>query len=508
MATTHTLTATRRVAVGVSPTDQGADGVGELTRTAYAALLAAEWTDSDAAPSLPVHDYAKPLPSGDAWKACYGYDAAARTERAACGACCYSYAIPADALTGDPCNIVSVTALVSGDRYLDAGADCHVVLSSSATPPTVATLAARTPDATLCATGSQTEPPNKRVGVTATLFVEPGAAATAYVHVALLLHDYFGVRGAWIEGGAMLAVDPSAAAASGSSSAPLLSVEFSRSVSPDAPPTAPTLALDIGRPASTTSGTADDQTRFGVTMAGPVNWSCYHFSCVYGSNTLTTADFYDPQGVALAFLRSMQPPKIDGADNRQLEVGFYSAAKNSDLTSAPSVFSSSIRYVRGTTINPLAICMIRSGYGCGSFSRVVFDSSISVGMPLDTVVYSVDPITTSFAVLTDIGADAFWLGRSSTVSVSAKYTVGGQSTTVILGTEGSSWTRPASKSVSVSPLAATKIPEGATLSEIVFNQPLVVNGFVTILVAFRPGGYATDIKNTTTIPPETTLYLA
>lgn len=231
MATTHTITAKRRVAVGISSAAQGADGVGELTRTAYAALLSASWTDSDAAPSIPVHDYAQPLPSGDAWKVCYGYDATARTERAACGAVCYSYAIPADALTGDPCNIVSVSALVTGDRYLDAGVDCHVVLSSSATPPTVATLAARTPDATLCATGSQTEPPNKRAGIAAELSVEPGAAATAYVHVALLLHDYLGVRGAWIEGGAMLA-----SAAAGGVNAfgiPAVAVEFSRDVAAD-----------------------------------------------------------------------------------------------------------------------------------------------------------------------------------------------------------------------------------------------------------------------------------
>lgn len=231
MARTHTITAKRRVAVGISSAAQGADGVGELTRTAYAALLSASWTDSDAAPSIPVHDYAQPLPSGDAWKACYGYETTARTERAACGAVCYSYAIPADALTGDPCNIVSITASVVGDRYLDAGVDCHVVLSSSATPPTVATLAARTPDTTLCATGSQTEPPNKRVGITAELSIEPAVPAASYIHVALLLHDYLGVRGAWIEGGAMLA-----SAAAGGVNAfgiPAVAVEFSRDVAAD-----------------------------------------------------------------------------------------------------------------------------------------------------------------------------------------------------------------------------------------------------------------------------------
>jgi hypothetical protein len=224
MPTTFTnLVPVRRVAVGVSASAQGADGVDELTRTAFDALQAAAWTEDSAAPFFPVHDYAQGLPRGDAWKACYGYDANARTERAACGAACYTFAMPADATAGTPADFSEIVFSVTGDRYLDAGVDVYVVPSASATPPTVsAILSGETPAGTYCATGTQTEPPNKRSGVTDTVEVQPGTAATAYVHVALLMHDYTGTRGAWIEGGAML-------------DGPALSVEFSRDVTADAP---------------------------------------------------------------------------------------------------------------------------------------------------------------------------------------------------------------------------------------------------------------------------------
>lgn len=211
----------RRVAVGTSASAQGSDGISELTRTALESLLAAAWTESDAAPSFPVHDYDRALPEGDAWKACYGYNAEARTERGACGAVCYTFPVPADALTGEPCNVSGVSFRVQGDRYLDAGVDVHVVLDANAEPPSVAALAARTPDATVCATSSQTQPPNQRHGVTETVTLSPSTAATAYIHVALLLHDYTTARGAWIEGGALLA---DAA----------VSVTFSRDVTADA----------------------------------------------------------------------------------------------------------------------------------------------------------------------------------------------------------------------------------------------------------------------------------
>ena len=217
----------RRVAVGDCLGPQGRDGTDELTRTAFAALKAADWSEDSSAPSFPVHEYDRSMPSGDAWKACYGYSASARTQRAACGAVCYTFALPADAVaSGNVANVTKIALSVTGDRYLDAGVDLHLLLSDSATPPTVAEwLAGPTGEivsAALCATSDQAPTkPNQRSGETDAVEVEPtSAAARAYLHVALLLHDYLSTREGWIEGGAML--DGAAAA-----------ITFSRDVAED-----------------------------------------------------------------------------------------------------------------------------------------------------------------------------------------------------------------------------------------------------------------------------------
>jgi len=218
MATTlQNLPFVRRTALAVSTTAHGADGTEELARSALAALSAAPWTDNAAAPSFPVHEFDRPCPSGDAFKACWGYSEELRSQRSAAGAVVYTYTMPT--ATGQ--TVDAVAATVTGDRYLDLGVDVHAVLSDSATPPTVAELLARTPDATLCATSSQApKKPNDRTGVRATLSLSAIGSAKAYLHVALLLHDYLGVRGAWIEGGAMLSPDTLAVTFSGSVTAP------------------------------------------------------------------------------------------------------------------------------------------------------------------------------------------------------------------------------------------------------------------------------------------------
>ena len=221
----------RRVAVGDCSGPLGS-GFDALARSAYTSLLAAAWQISADPPFLPVHDNGqtanKTIPRGDAWKCTYGYDAAARTERSACGAVCYSFKVPADALSGTPANIASVSMSLTGDRYLDAGVDLYVVRTGSANPPSIAyTISNLTPAGTYCATSDQSPtPPNERHGVTEHITVAVGDAATAYLHVILALHDYASNRDAWIEGGAML---------EGASA----TVEFSRDVSPDAPPTPP-----------------------------------------------------------------------------------------------------------------------------------------------------------------------------------------------------------------------------------------------------------------------------
>lgn len=198
----------RRVAVGDCSGPMGS-GFDALARSAHAALLAAEWTQSADPPFLPVHDNGqtanRTIPRGDAWKCSYGYDADARTERSACGAVCYTFALPADAYSGTPANITTVALRLTGDRYLDLGVDLHIIPSASPNPPTVATLSASAPYGTYCATSGQSPtPPNERQGVTEAVSATLGVTAQPYLHVALLLHDYDTNRGAWIEGGAML----------------------------------------------------------------------------------------------------------------------------------------------------------------------------------------------------------------------------------------------------------------------------------------------------------------
>ena len=203
----------RRVAVGDCSGPMGS-GFDALARSAYAALLRADWTQSAEPPFLPVHDNGqtanKTIPHGDAWKCSYGYDADARTERSACGAVCYTFALPSDATAGTPANISTVALSLTGDRYLDAGVDLYLIPSASPTPPAIPDLLALVPVGTYCATSDQSPtPPNERHGVTETVSATLGVAAQSYLHVALLLHDYTTNRGAWIEGGALL--DSSAA---------------------------------------------------------------------------------------------------------------------------------------------------------------------------------------------------------------------------------------------------------------------------------------------------------
>jgi hypothetical protein len=226
MSTTlSSLPCTRRTAVGLSATAQGADGTTELARTAWAALLSSTWTSNPAAPSFPVHEYDRPAPSGDAFAAVWGYSAELRSQRAACGAVAYTFALPsASGQTVD-----ALFATVTGDRYLALGVDVFVSLSASADPPDLSSVASSTPAATLCATASQAPtPPNNRHGVVASLSLSDLGSAAAYLHIVLIPHLADGdpaslVRGAWIEGGAML--DPAT-----------ISATFSGSVSP---PTVP-----------------------------------------------------------------------------------------------------------------------------------------------------------------------------------------------------------------------------------------------------------------------------
>lgn len=211
MASTIKPTLTRWTLTGFSLTPQGNGAFDDLTRTAYAAMAAAAWTRSADHASIPVHDYDRPVPVGDAYKACWGYDADERTEQAAVGAVCYSFKVP----TGATGTLDGLAATILGDRYLDLGVDITLHVTSSETPPAWATVLAEETQrlSGVCATSGQAPTlPNKRDNVSADIaFPAEGASAVAvtagqYVHVVIRLHDYLATRGAWIEGGAMLQV--------------------------------------------------------------------------------------------------------------------------------------------------------------------------------------------------------------------------------------------------------------------------------------------------------------
>lgn len=203
MAEYRPVNYTRRTLTGLSDVPQGASGISRLAATAYAAMAAAAWRESDAKPHNPVHDYDRSAPQGDAFKACWGYSADDRTEQGAAGAVCYSYKLPEGSYT-----VTAVAVPVIGDRYLDLGATLAVIASSDATPPSWADCLAAADRATgLCRTDAQEGvAPNDRVPQTETAEValtdaaEPGQ----WLHLVLMLDDYLAVRGAWIEGSAML----------------------------------------------------------------------------------------------------------------------------------------------------------------------------------------------------------------------------------------------------------------------------------------------------------------
>jgi len=240
------LVPVRRVAVGDCSGPLGS-GFDALARSAYSALLRADWTQSADPPFLPVHDNGqtanKTIPRGDAWKCSYGYDATARTERSACGAVCYTFALPSDAHSGTPANISTVSLSLTGDRYLDAGVDLYLVPSASPTPPSISDLLALTPVGTYCATSDQSPTkPNERHGVSEAVAATLGVAAQPFLHVALLLHDYTTNRGAWIEGGAML-------------EGATATITFSREVAVDTPQGVRILRVTSAKPSDVTAKT-------------------------------------------------------------------------------------------------------------------------------------------------------------------------------------------------------------------------------------------------------------
>lgn len=169
---------------------------------AYYAMLLSTWARADDAPNMPPHQWAQSgfSRSYDACKYCGDY--ADGYQHAYAAAVCYTLAIPQDALTGDACDLQGLTVGVFGDRWLANGVILTAVLSESATPPTWAEM---------LASGQHSEPlmavVPSNTGIDSAVAADvtwTDTAAPAYVHLVLRLADYTTVRGAWIEGSALL----------------------------------------------------------------------------------------------------------------------------------------------------------------------------------------------------------------------------------------------------------------------------------------------------------------
>lgn len=484
MPTTFTnLIPVRRVAVGVSASSQGRDGVTELTQTALANLQSLDWTASSEPPFFPVHDYAQNLPRGDAWKACYGYDAAARTERAACGAVVYSFPIPSDALTGAPCDIDAVRFTVVGDRYLDAGVDVHVVLSAYETPPSVRDLSARTPECpAVCATGSQTEAPNKRHGETYDAEVEPGSAATAYVHVALLLADYLGTRGAWIEGGAMLQDAK-------------VEIEFSRDV---AEPSAREFALTSGYFSG--YGGSKQITR-SVGVISP------HYRLMYAAyawdadeNAVSLGAPSNPQLEAYNLLLSPSVPRST------VSQGVGASSVFNILGSSAIGFGSVAYSSDGTNLSPSIVAIVRSGLiESGKFSALKLSTSSAdaAALPIDVVAYAV--ASPHFGIMPDAStlcSPSFWAAKSSSISTVAKFE---DADKVLWQSDPDDPPSVPAVSLPVVPITTTRIPDGDTFERTITFDPVQIDqqGYpISVLIAFRPAVGASSNTASTVVPDD------
>lgn len=191
---------------------------------AYDLLQAASWrpaADGDA--NLPTHNWAQSGLSDfyDACKYCGDFDVDTMRQHAYACAADYVIKVPDEAQTGDSCDLVSLAVRAHGDRWLANGTIIAAIPSATATPPTWADVLAAT-TYTNPAVMSVT-PSNTGTDSTAdvTLTFPASTSVTAYIHLVIRLANYETVRGAWIEGSAML-VESS------------IEVEYSRTVVEDA----------------------------------------------------------------------------------------------------------------------------------------------------------------------------------------------------------------------------------------------------------------------------------
>lgn len=487
-----TLTPIRRHFVtGLSKGPQGADGVEALAREAYLAMLAAPWADDAREATMPVHEYDRNPPAGQAYKCVWGYDAAARSEWSACGAECYTYRIPVDALDDQNVNgvalVKSVAIRIIGDRYLDQGVCIWCELSPVATPSPLSNAIASFAGAAYLDTQSQLDEngnpitPNKRAGMSASITTDlEDATPELYLHVYLFLADYLSVRGAWIEGGAMFA-DGDAV------------VDFSRDVElAETDTEAGTCALDVGRLPTTTSITPAYALQH---MPRASLWENFTIFCDNATNGVM--DDEHAGGLSSSF------------DLRVKDILAF-------LFSAPSLWaysnmvaaSATIAYAQKGLLKFTAAsvgfcCLCAHGLTHGRLFRGLrFQNAIPDTIPYRLLVYGISAdlsipssasgsslhFATPLVYWADILSRAFRAGAAKTVRVMTDS--GLSKSTMPLATDGETL------AVEAQPLASREV--SSQISRVDFDTPFKSGEFSSLLVALIPNGAPSGTTEQTT----------
>lgn len=483
----------RHFVTGVCDGPQGADGVGTLAREAYLSMLGAAWADDTREPMMPVHEYDRDPPAGQAYKAVWGYDAGARSERSSCGAECYTYRIPADALDATNqdgvADVESVTVRLAGDRYLDKGACLWCEISTDAAPSQISVAIASSDGVARLATQDQTGAdglpltPNKRQATEATATLDMGSAAPSlYLHVHLFLADYLGFRGAWIEGGAMFADEA-------------VEVQFSRDVEVDETDAeAGSVALDIGR-VNFGSGTNLVSVADAIATIPRVSvWQNFTLTAVASTfNALTDASFALRVSNLLAYIRSA-PALWSPADTLAdaATIGFAHGSPAS-YTGLLKISANSIGFC----------CLCAHGLTDGrTFRGMRFATALPDSIPYRLLVYGISadldiPSSTSGSTLRFATPLAYWadvLSRSfrEGKATSLRLRTDSDLTVTTMPTASDSATTP----MPVQPLVARSV--SSSISRVEFDKPFVSGEISSIIMALIPDGAPSGETETVT----------
>ncbi len=483
----------RHFVTGLSNGPQGADGVATLAREAYLAMLALPWSDDTREAMMPVHEYDREPPAGQAYKCVWGYDKVARTEQASCGAECYSYRIPADALDSTNqdgvAEIESVVVRLAGDRYLDKGVCLWCEISSDPLPSPIAVAMASGAGAIYLATQDQTGAdglplaPNKRTGIESIVTLDLDSAAPAlFLHVHLFLSDYLGVRGAWIEGGAMFADEA-------------IEVQFSRDVDVVASDSeAGAVALDVGRVTFGATVTPAYAVRKLPRVSLWQNFLLTADTDAVGAETNNT--FAQRVTDLLAFIRSApalwSPAHATAGDANALAASATLACAQSGIL---KISSTAIGFC----------CLCAHGLTDGrTFRGLRFTSALPASIPYRLLVYGISAdldiassasgstlrFATPLAHWADILSRSFREGKATSVRLR---TDSGLTATTMPAVSDSSTTP-----VAVQPLAARSV--SSAISRVDFDRPFVSGEISSVIMALVPEGAPSgETESTTTL---------